>query len=135
MIEVGEYVRIKHMYNNQKIAKIKGILNKDPYYKNMQMYLIDVIHQHDNGHFKSYKIYEEDIIKHSKNIIDLIEVGDYVNGQLIEKIYKKENDRIYYEFLEHEDGSFEIMEMCELKNIKSIVTKEQFENMEYRLEG
>lgn len=74
------------------------------------------------------------IVNHSKNIIDLIEVGDYVNGQLIENIHKKEKDRIYYEFLKNQDGSFEVMEVCELKNIESIVTKEKFASMEYRLE-
>lgn len=42
---------------------------------------------------------EKKILKHSKNIIDLIEVEDYVNGQLIENIHRREKDRIYYEFL------------------------------------
>lgn len=83
---------------------------------------------------KAYYISQVKDVKHSKNIIDLIEVGDYVNGQLIENIHRKEKDRIYYEFLKNQDGSFEVMEMCELKNIKSIVTKEKFASMEYRLE-
>lgn len=115
-LKVGDYVRtIKG-----KIFKVK----EECYYDEcFNEYMIDG---------EEYCVIN--IVKHSQNIIDLIEVGDYLNGQLIEKIHKKEKDKIYYEFLQNEDGSYEVMEMCEIKNIKSIVTKEQFENMEYRLE-
>ena len=60
------------------------------------------------------------IIKSSPNIIDLIEVGDYVNGFYV--INKPFNQRIHTEF----DDFFE-------EDIKSIVTKEQFESMEYKV--
>ena len=37
------------------------------------------------------------IVKHSPNIIDLIEEGDYVNGKLIHKIdIRKNSSYIYY---------------------------------------
>ena len=59
------------------------------------------------------------IIKSSPNIIDLIEVGDYVNGLLIksigDKFYNCGHTLVYF------------------KNIKSIVTKEQFESMKYKV--
>lgn len=74
---------------------------------------------------------ENEIVKYSKNIIDLIEVGDYVNGQCIEKIDKKENDRIYFKILEYKDGSFEGNCYIDLDKIKSIVTKEQYKSVEY----
>ena len=61
-----------------------------------------------------------DIIKSSPNIIDLIEVGDYVNGFYV--INKPFNQRLHTEF----DDFFE-------EDIKSIVTKEQFESMEYKI--
>lgn len=126
-IKVGEYVRTKQGY----IAKLINI--------NREFGLLEF---DKNIYKESYKPsniinfnkFNKRYLKHSKNIIDLIEVGDYVNGQLIEKIHKKEKDKIYYEFLQNEDGSYEVMEMCELKNIKSIVTKEQFSNIKYRLE-
>lgn len=55
----------------------------------------------------------------SPNIIDLIEVGDYVNGLLIKSIgdnfYNCGHTLVYF------------------KNIKSIVTKEQFESIEYKV--
>lgn len=44
-IKVGDYVRIKYMYRQTKIARIKKILEKDPCYHDMQMYQIDVVHQ------------------------------------------------------------------------------------------
>lgn len=57
----------------------------------------------------------------SYNIIDLIEVGDYVNGF---PVIHKENDilkcGLLVQFKENE--------------IKSIVTKEQFEQMAYKVE-
>ena len=65
----------------------------------------------------------------SFNIIDLIEVGDYVNG------YK-----VYYCYCADEDttGLFIDTETKRVwldkpSQIKSIVTKEQFESMQYRV--
>lgn len=65
---------------------------------------------------------QEYVMKHSKNIIDLIEVGDYVNGFYV--INKPFNQRIHTEF----DDFFE-------EDIKSIVTKEMFSSVEYRVEN
>ena len=64
------------------------------------------------------------IVKHSSNIIDLIEVGDYVNGEYVSKV--TENyitiGRITYG-------------INDLKGINSIVTKEMFKSVEYKIEG
>lgn len=69
--------------------------------------------------------------KHSKNIIDLIEPGDYVNGKYVykngedfggEKCLHMESSEVYA----CEDFLYE-------KDIKSIVTKQQFRNMEYEV--
>ena len=57
----------------------------------------------------------------SPNIIDLIEVGDYVNG------YKVSN--IFDEYITTEDDQITI----DKEDIKSIVTKEQFESMKYKV--
>lgn len=118
-IKAGEYVRTE----NGKIGKIE-YFEIDRNYDNP--YCIRLENQ-------GYGVLYEKMPKHSTNIIDLIEEGDYVNGQLIEKIDSKEQDKIFYEFLENEDGSYEAMGMCELKDIKSIVTHEQFAEMEYKV--
>ena len=64
--------------------------------------------------FHGYKFYA--------NLIDLIEVGDYVNG--------KEVTYVYPNLIKVD--STDIWEIHS-RDIKSIVTKEQFESMEYRL--
>ena len=124
------------MYNNQKIAKIEKILDKDPCYKNMQMYRIDTIHQHSNGHFPSFEIYEEDIIKHSPNLIDLIEEGDFVNNRQVLRVFidpftKKK--RLLIEGTEiNWQGDMSAV-YCEAENIKSVITKEQIESIKYEV--
>ena len=67
-----------------------------------------------------------DIKKASHNIIDLIEVGDYVNGYYVEDVLKT--------FVNVAVGSnyFQSPTIYE-KDIKSIVTKEQMEQMAYKV--
>lgn len=80
---------------------------------------------------KDYKgirpaIAEKNILKHSSNIIDLIEVGDYVNGKYVFDVFEKDGkkylkvDCMYGYYSEDEIGE--------------VVTHEQFKNMVYRLE-
>ena len=65
--------------------------------------------------------------KHSSNIINLIEVGDYVNGG---KVYEKEEG---YIVINADFGRiFEFMNIYE-KDIRTIVTHEQFSQMEYKV--
>lgn len=72
-------------------------------------------------------LFDDDILKASHNIIDLIEVGDYVNGYRVSTI-DYENRTLYREY--DDDFYFSI---CKEKDIKSIVTKEQFEQMKYKV--
>ena len=66
------------------------------------------------------------IKKSSSNIIDLIEVGDYVNGHLV---FDKAPGCVYIE-----DNQNKLAHIPYTKdNIKSIVTKEQFESMAYKV--
>ena len=71
------------------------------------------------------------IVKSSHNIIDLIEKGDYVNGY---KVSFKDND--YKPFVQCDypvqEGTTNHYRFYE-EAIYSIVTKEQFSSMEYRL--
>lgn len=63
----------------------------------------------------------DSIVKHSKNIIDLIEIGDYVNGVRILDIT---GDYI------HTD-EWDCCKERLNKKIKSIVTKQQFSSLKY----
>lgn len=91
-----------------------------------------------------YIIIEEDVKKASNNIIDLIEVGDYVNGFKVSKIEKYdtntiikignstfnvlEGEKIYTPSYDNNNGYEKI------EKLKSIVTKEMVSSVEYRME-
>ena len=82
-----------------------------------------------------YSISKPYIVKHSKNIIDLIEVGDYVNGVEIDEFDDVEGN-VYLGFPIYDDALMNcISEFRPLRTveIKSIVTKEQFASMEYKV--
>lgn len=66
----------------------------------------------------------KDKIKASHNIIDLIEAGDYVNGYEVYKIFL--TDAV---LVKNKDYPL----ICR-SEIKSIVTKEQFESMSYKVQ-
>ena len=65
------------------------------------------------------------IVKHSKNIIDLIEVGDYVNGIKVTGIMSG------YVYLDKIDIETKKVKTLTDYQIKSIITKEQIKQIEY----
>lgn len=71
-----------------------------------------------------------DFIKASHNIIDLIEVGDYVNGDKIEYIDDCEGTmrEFYYDYENPNDDVGHWQE-----EIKSVITHEQIEQMAYKV--
>lgn len=118
-IKVGEYVRTK----DGLIGKLEQI-NKEPTDETITYIVTD-----------SFQGMIEEIIKHSKNIIDLIEIGDYINGELVtgfgyEDVNGAKEKSILVEG-KYTKVSFALLEW----DIKSIVTKEMFSNIEYRLEN
>lgn len=87
---------------------------------------------------------EKYIIKTSHNIIDLIEVGDYVNGYYVSKIWKSGEITHYVDEkpirrkerqITIQAPSYGGIIHLHNKDIKSIVTKEAFESMNYKVEG
>ncbi len=71
---------------------------------------------------KKSDYWREEIVKHSHNIIDLIEVGDYVNGRMVYEILKDKRIHIITGHLLNND------------DIKTILTKEQFAQNAYEVE-
>ena len=104
-INVGDYVRTNDGYIN-KVKKV--------YEWNILVDARDLFGEEIN-------IPNNEIMKFSPSIIDLIEVGDYVNGELVQYIIKHE-DEVFIK-TGFEDYSED--------EIKLIVTKEQFEAMQY----
>ena len=97
-----------NMYVRTEKGKIDKIIGFD---RALILFLYDLVYGY---------IDENDIIKASHKIIEILEVGDYVNGRLVEW---KSEDFVAFGRL---DYAYE-------KDIKSIVTKEQMKAMEYKV--
>lgn len=79
------------------------------------------------------RLNEEDIEPASENIIDVLKVGDYVNGCLVLDFETLQNGEkaIIVNALDSYGWGQGVIPVSE---IKSIVTKEQFESMRYGVE-
>lgn len=71
---------------------------------------------------------EENISKASRSIIDLIEVGDYVNGLYVYSVVEENKKTSRPRAIFTEEGS-----VLGNDEIESIVTKEQFASMSYKV--
>lgn len=111
------YVRTK-----KGIAKIiDRILEPNHYY--FKMWVTDRFLEIN---YDTEYISEVDVLKASHNIIDLIEEGDYVNG--VEVI------NVDDEWITMSDTQVPILKSIANGLIKTILTKEQFKSMSYKLE-
>lgn len=118
-IECGEYVRIDKDFRIICIGIGKVVnKNQDTIYVKMS----------NNNLPISFNI--NSVTKHSKNIINLIEAGDYVNGL---EVYKGKVASGKEKLLVR---SYMINGMAlEIVKIKTITTKEQIESIEYKVES
>ena len=107
-IKVEEYVRTK-TGNIDKVDALYGMIE-------------------NTVHLEKHKWQDiKNIVKHSPNIIDLIEEGDYVNGYYVEKVWEQVNYRMAIDLRGSTLGLND--ENC----IKSIVTKEMFNQVKYEV--
>lgn len=85
---------------------------------------------------EKYEYYHcNDIVKHSKNIIDLIEEGDFINGMQVDEFDDEEGTVLGIPV--YEDGLFNTLNFyvpIESINIKTILTKEKFESECFKVE-
>lgn len=114
-MDAGMYVRTKDGFIDEVIIKYQGYCNNP----NCKC-------KHVSCKYNYYD--EENIVKASHNIIDLIQVGDYVNGYLVTTVSNGLGS-IYVDLRDDLGYRTKLYE----PNIKSIVTREQFSNMEYRI--
>ena len=75
------------------------------------------------------------IVKHSKNIIDLIEVGDYVNGREVKHIAMFEGFPDYPKLIFVDETHLIPDDTCENEDIKIILTKESYMANCYKVGG
>ena len=108
-IEVNEYVRTKagHIYKITNIDE-NGLI----YWNKIQCGW-------------SEQQLEDIIVKHSKQLIDLVEVGDYVNGKYVAEIKGYENGKYI----------LALIGIIEEQDIQTILTKERYMANCYKVGG
>ena len=115
-IKVNEFIRTKY----GEIAKVIEYKDEIVLDKEIKFY----------GMYRWY-ICEDEIdfiVKHSPNLIDLIQCGDYVNGHLVIDIPGDESGAVYLEQITK--GAL-IPTLKE--DIRTIVTKEMMESISYKV--
>ena len=118
-LEVGQFARLKSGYIC-KIININDFREPNMKYGVEANYLKDVMF-----------IGDDDVVKASYNIIDLIEKGDYVNGK---KVIDTFTDYIFDYSEEFKVIRFSETDILHnVKHIKSIVTHEQMEQIAYKV--
>ena len=117
MLEVGEYVRFDDG-TFDKIVDIRDTLGERKLvcFEKRNTYLSDTS-------------LENMEVKHSKNIIDLIEESDYVNGSKVIDIAQAPVKAVYTEDKKQSGALIPIVN----KQIENVVTKEQFAQIEYKI--
>lgn len=120
-LEVGMYVRLVN--DVEDIVVINKIAN---------VFETTILTENDGSIYQG-EYTKENVVKASYNIIDLIKVGDYVNGKKIVDVGcltngPREGTKVIDYYITPSAVSY-------LKNedIKSVVTKELFEIVEYRI--
>ena len=115
-IEVGEYIRTKN-------GKIDKVINNNCY---MPQYI----------ECEKSLLYKEDIVNHSKNIIDLLEDKDLLEVELSEEFVEKENKELLIQmgYVYTRETLQRDIDNGIIVKIKSILTKEQYQSNCYTVE-
>ena len=118
-LEVGQFARLKSGYIC-KIINVNDFREPNMKYGVEANYLKDVMF-----------IGDDDVVKASYNIIDILEKGDYVNGNKVD--FTNNNNKLSYEdkcigFYDG-DGDITLFE----NGIKSVITHEQMTQMAYKV--
>ena len=121
MIEVNEYVRTK----TGLIAQIKSIDYENEIYKfdkdvytNAFGFVTTTIYNNE--------MFQKMIKRHSKQLIDLVEVGYYVNGREVKHIAMFEGFPDYPELIFVDETHLIPDDTCENDEIQTILTKESY---------
>ena len=131
-LEVGMYCRNKTdgYRDNPSFIKIKRLDNSN-----------DSIVIYEKDSLEDY-IYVADILKSSHNLIELLEVGDYVNGLKITQIYNCSDGKVLSCIIDNyyldEEPVRNYRQIFKNNDIETVVTKEYFNDgiyEVYRIEG
>ena len=117
-LKEGMYVRTK----DGAIAKAEQIIDDEIHF--------DIKPIFSDGECLGYRwFYVKDVIKTSNNIIDLIEEGDYVNREYVYGTGYNTYDNFGVKI----EKDLRHSQVIKENEIKSIVTKEQFESISYKV--
>ena len=133
-------------------------MTKKELIKRIEEYKPKYIYQRYNGEIRQFEVIDNNYLvdtktgmsfdfrshlmlgKVSEDLIDLIQCGDYVNGKEVINIYEAKEEAFLGYFnektLELKNDIYETIPTEYLvynKDIKTIVTKEQFENISYKV--
>lgn len=116
-IKVNEYIRTK-----------RGIIDKAVKILDDYIFLESKFFITEYGESSTF-IKKTDVVKHSPNLIDLIQCGDHVNGEKVTDIKEWNSSK---------DGYFRYAVTCHYEiiradEIKTIVTKEMMESITYKV--
>lgn len=117
-IQVGEYIRLK----DGLIGQFYNI--EEGYDGNIIVNFEEFAYEYED-----VKQFYEDILKHSKDIIDLIEKNDYVNGYLVTDKYLLNGEITVLETT----GDYKNAKCLCNGDIETILTKEMFEANCYKI--
>lgn len=133
-MKVGEYCRTDNGFISKYIGK-----NKNKWCTSGHLSFESTIRDISFEDFDEDNIiWESEIeqgfvkIKSSSNLIDLVEVGDYVNGNKIIEICDDFAGRKILVY-GYDNGERQVAITIYEDEIKSIVTREMFESMEYKV--
>jgi hypothetical protein len=140
-IEIGEYVRTE--YGISKLIEIRKVDGCEE----QKIYIFDDISDElwsgdlPNELWKSEIEWHEEkfnnkiFLKHSKQLIDLIEVGDYVNGREVKHIAMFEGFPDYPKLIFVDETHLIPDDTCENDEIQTILTKEIYMANCYKVGG
>ena len=130
-LEVGQFARTP--YGIRKIVNI----TKDDGYGKPRVKVIELDDFLNTGYKFNYKFYtDEKIIKECKasyNIIDILKVGDYVNGHEVKDIDYAFDDIALNVKKPRIVPYIDNIKNAYIDNIKSVITHEQMEQMAYKV--
>lgn len=115
------------MYVETKLHYIRKIIKVIENYEEFDVYEVDKEFRESENYESTEILYPDEVVKSSDNLIDLIEVGDYVNGFKVASVDKGK----YSVFIEEPKDY--VWQCLWNEDIKSIVTKEQFESISYKI--
>lgn len=132
MIEVNEYVRT----DKGEIAKVTSVA------KETLGETLGIDEYRDIGFCNTEPYVYGNIVKHSKQLIDLIEVGDIVNKELVIGIIDITNDKeeiigkkLITQYRSAQFTGLDIKHYIYANDIKTILTKEQYMANCYKVGG